>query len=129
MAAMPHARDFLPLKDLVFRILVALSDGERHGWALVQALDEPSDGTRLLPGHLYRTLNAMLEDELVIESDEPTEPTARASAETARSKPGAAPTRFFRLTPLGVAVARAETARLESLVARSRAGRLLKARR
>jgi DNA-binding PadR family transcriptional regulator len=121
---MPNARDFLPLKDLVFRILVALSDGERHGWALVQALDEPSGGTRLLPGHLYRTLNGMLDDGLVTESDESTDDNAPRER-----KPGATPRRFFRLTPLGVAVARAETARLESLVARSRAGRLLKARR
>jgi hypothetical protein len=35
-------RDFLPLKDLVFRILVALAEGEQHGWSLVQSLDEPS---------------------------------------------------------------------------------------
>jgi DNA-binding PadR family transcriptional regulator len=124
MAAMRNARDFPPLKDLVFRILVALSDGERHGWALVQALDEPSGGTRLLPGHLYRTLNAMLEDGLVAESAE-----SSATAVTPERKPGAAPRRFFRLTPLGVAVARGETARLAALVARSRAGRLLKARR
>lgn len=124
MAAMPNAHDFLPLKDLVFRILVALSDGERHGWALVQALDEPSGGTRLLPGHLYRTLNAMLEDGLVAESAE-----SPATAVTPGRKTGAPPSRFFRLTPLGVAVARAETARLEALLARSRAGRLLKARR
>lgn len=121
---MPNAHDFLPLKDLVFRILVALSDGERHGWALVQALDEPSGGTRLLPGHLYRTLNGMLDDGLILESDEPSD-----GAGMPERKPGAAPSRFFRLTPLGVAVARAETARLESLLARSRAGRLLKARR
>ena len=91
-----NARDFLPLKDLVFRILVALSDGERHGWSLVQALDEPSE---------------------------------KSSADALPPKRGAAPTRFFRLTPLGVEVARAETARLEALVARSRAARLLKARR
>jgi DNA-binding PadR family transcriptional regulator len=128
MALRPH--DHLPLKDLVFRILVALSDGERHGWSLVQALDEPSGGTKLLPGHLYRTLNGMLEDGLVAESDEPSA-VAKASeaAGTSKGKPGAAPTRFFRLTPLGVEVARAETARLEGLIARSRAGRLLKARR
>ena len=122
------ARDFSPLKDLVFRILVALSDGERHGWSLVQSLDEPGGGTRLLPGHLYRTLNGMLADGLIGESDEATEPTSIAP-DSGKAKPGAAPKRFFKLTPLGVAVARAETARLESLVARSRAGRLLGSRR
>ena len=115
-------RDFLPLKDLALRILIALAEGERHGWALMQALDEP--GTRLLPGHLYRTLDRMLEDGLIDERDEP---AARPAA--AIGKRGTAPSRYFRLTPLGRDVARAETDRLEALVARSRAGRLLKDRR
>jgi hypothetical protein len=121
-----NPRDLLPLKDLVFRILVALSDGERHGWSLVQALDEPSGGTRLLPGHLYRTLDTMLDDGLIDESDRA---SADKPAKGLKGKTGAAPSRFFRLTPFGCAVARAETERLEALVARSRAGRLLRARR
>ena len=115
--------DFLPLKDLVFRILVALSDGERHGWSLVQALDERPGGPGILPGHLYRTLNRMLDDGLIEERDRP------AKTQAPRAKQGAAPSRFFQLTPLGCDVARAETRRLESLVAKSRAGRLLKERR
>ena len=119
----PHPRDFLPLKDLVFRILVALAEGERHGWNLVQELDESSGGTRLLPGHLYRTLDRMLEDGLIEERDRP------ADHQAPPGKRGAAPTRFFRLTTLGREVARAETLRLEALVARSRAGLLLKSRR
>jgi DNA-binding PadR family transcriptional regulator len=118
----PAPRDFLPLKDLVFRILVALAGGERHGWSLVQALDESSGGTRLLPGHLYRTLDRMLEDGLIDERDRPDDhPT--------EGKRGAAPSRFFQLTPLGREVARAETRRLEALVARSRAGLLMRGRR
>ena len=115
--------DFLPLKDLVFRILVALSDGERHGWSLVQALDDRPGGGGILPGHLYRTLNRMLDDGLIEERDRP------AKAQASRVKQGAAPSRFFQLTPLGCDVARAETRRLENLVAKSRAGRLLKERR
>lgn len=118
----PTARDFLPLKDLVFRILVALSDGERHGWSMVQTLDEPG-GASILPGHLYRTLDRMLDDGLIEERDRP------AKSQPARTKQGAAPSRFFQLTPLGCEVARAETKRLEALVAKSRAGRLLKERR
>lgn len=113
-------QDFLPLKDLVLRILVALADGERHGWGLVQALDEPSGGTRLLPGHLYRTLNRMLDDGLIEERDRP------GKKPPPRQTRGAAPSRYFRLTPLGCDVARAETRRLEALIAKSRAGRLLK---
>jgi DNA-binding PadR family transcriptional regulator len=116
-------RDFLPLKDLVFRILVALADGERHGWSLVQALDEPSGGTRLLPGHLYRTLNRMLEDGLIDERDQP------AGSRKPSGTRGAAPSRFFRLTALGRDVARAEVERLDALVRSSRATRLLRGRR
>ena len=115
--------DFLPLKDLVFRVLLVLADGERHGWSLVQTLDEPHGGTRLLPGHLYRTLDRLLDDGLIEERDRPTSP------QTLRAKRGAAPSRFFRLTPLGRDVARAETRRLEALIERSRAGRLLRQRR
>ncbi len=116
-------REFLPLKDLVFRILVALADGERHGWGLIRALDEAAGTGRLLPGHLYRTLDRMLDDGLVAERA-----SARSPA-TPRTPRGAAPTRFFRLTPLGREVARTETARLAGLVARARASRLLQERR
>jgi DNA-binding PadR family transcriptional regulator len=119
----PKPHDFLPLKDLVFRLLVALSDGDRHGWALVQALNEPGTA-KILPGQLYRTLDRMLEDGLIEERDEPSAPLAAASG-----KRGTTPTRFFRLTPLGVEVARAETRRLHALIQRSRAGRLLRQRR
>jgi DNA-binding PadR family transcriptional regulator len=116
-------RDFLPLKDLALRILIALADGERHGWALLQELDEPG-AARLLPGQLYRTLDRILEDGLIDERDEP---SGRPAAAT--GKRGTTPSRYFRLTPLGRDVARAETDRLEALIARSRAGRLLRERR
>jgi DNA-binding PadR family transcriptional regulator len=116
-------RDFLPLKDLVFRILLVLADGERHGWSLVQTLDEPHGGTRLLPGHLYRTLDGMLVDGLIDERDRP------SIRQTTPAKRGAAASRFFRLTQLGREVARAETRRLESLIERSRASGLLGQRR
>ena len=118
----PNPRDFLPLKDLAFRILVALADEERHGWALVQVLAEP-DAPRLLPGHLYRPLDRLLDEELIAERER------SADHEPAAGKRGAAPSRFFRLTPLGREVARAETDRLAALVARSRASRLLGARK
>lgn len=114
---------FLPLKDLVFRILVALAEDERHGWALVQGLDATSRGPSILPGHLYRTLDRMLTDGLIEERKQPSSPPPP------RMSPGAAPTRFFRLTALGRSVARAETRRLEALVSKSRSAGLLKERR
>jgi DNA-binding PadR family transcriptional regulator len=118
----PNPRDFLPLKDLVFRILIALADVERHGWGLARELAEPGTA-RLLPGHLYRTLDRMLEDGLIVERDGSTD------HESPAPKRGTTPSRFFRLTPLGREVARAETDRLSALVERARAGRLLGARK
>lgn len=111
--------DFLPLKDLAYRILIALSDGGRHGGALVQALAE-ADGDTVLPGHLYRTLDRLLADGLLEERARPDDHSEPAG------KRGTSPTRFFHLTPLGCDVARAETDRLARLVARSRRGRLLR---
>jgi DNA-binding PadR family transcriptional regulator len=119
----PDPRDFLPVKDLAYRILLALADGERHGWSLVQTLDDGAPGARVLPGHLYRTLDRMLADGLIDER-EPS-PTLRKAPGTR----GTAPSRFFRLTPLGRDVARAETRRLEALVGKARAGTLLRGRR
>jgi DNA-binding PadR family transcriptional regulator len=111
---------YTPLKDLVFRILVTLADGDRDGGSLARALAEPGDQARILPGHLYRTLDRMLDDGLIQERSRP------ASRPPARTTRGASPSRFFALTPLGRDWARAETKRLEDLVAKSRAGRLLK---
>lgn len=112
----------LPLKDLAFRILVALGDGDLHGWGLVQALSDAGTESRVLPGQLYRTLDGMLEAGLLRERSEP------ATARSHRTTRGAAPSRFFSLTALGRAVALAETDRLEALVAQSRSRRLLKGR-
>jgi len=50
---------YLPLKDLTFRILVALGDGDLHGWGLVQALSDAGTEARVLLGQLYRTLDGM----------------------------------------------------------------------
>ena len=104
----------------MFRLLVALADGDRDGGSLARALAEDGDRARVLPGHLYRTLDRMLDDGLIQERSRP------ASKLPARAKRGASPSRFFALTPLGCDWARAETRRLEDLVAKSRAGRLLR---
>jgi DNA-binding PadR family transcriptional regulator len=112
---MPTPESLLPLKDLVFRILLTLGEGERHGWGLVQALAETGD--RVLPGHLYRTLDSMLDLNLIEERD-------AAPAHLRTGARGATPTRFFKLTTFGRTVVRAETARLEALIARSRAAGL-----
>lgn len=118
----PAPKDFLPVKDLVFRLLLELAEGEQHGAALGQALDSPPDGSRLLPGHLYRTLDRMLADGFIEERERPSSSQAR------EPRRGTAPSRYFRLTSLGREVAKAETLRLEGLIRRSRSGALLRQR-
>jgi DNA-binding PadR family transcriptional regulator len=120
------ARDLLPLKPVVFQILLVLADGERHGWSLVHALQQRTGGERLLPGNFYRVLKAMLAEGL-IEDAEP----SRTERELAQADTGANADRrrYVRLTPFGREAARAEARRLEALVVESRARRLLSTRR
>ena len=119
-------RGLLPLKPVVFQILLVLADGERHGWSLVHALQQRTGGERLLPGNFYRLLKAMTTEGL-IEDAVP----SRAERELAQADTGANAERrrYVRLTPFGRDVARAEARRLEALVAESRDRRLLSARR
>jgi DNA-binding PadR family transcriptional regulator len=105
----------LPLKPLVFQVLIALADGERHGWALVRDVQMRGGFRRIMPGNFYRTLRAMLAESLIEESGERRE--FREDDNERR--------RYFRLTPLGLAVAAAEARRLESVLFEARAKRLL----
>jgi DNA-binding PadR family transcriptional regulator len=110
---------FLPLTPVAFEILLALADGERHGYSILQEVESRSGGTGALhAGTLYRALARLLENRLIEEIDAP----GQADREDERR-------RYYRLTDRGVAVARAEAERLESQVAAARARRLLKAAR
>src|SRR5262245_25168085 len=104
----------LPLKPLVFQVLLALAEGERHGWSLVREVQQRGGFSRVMPGNFYRTLRAMLADGLIAE---PAERPAAGEDDERR--------RYFRLTPLGEAVAAAEAGRLEAAVVEARAKRLL----
>ncbi len=119
------ARDLLPLKPVVFEILLALADGERHGWSLVRELERRSGGPRLLPGNFYRALKGMLAEGLIAE----VEPSRAVRAQAAADTGGNAERRqYFALTKFGREAARAEAHRLDGLVAESRGKRLLAAR-
>ena len=107
-------RRHLPLKPLVFQILLALADGDRHGWSLVRQVQANGSFERIMPGNFYRTLRTMLADGLIEEST-----AARAATEDDERR------RYFRLTSLGQALAVAEAKRLESVVLEARAKRLL----
>lgn len=96
----------LPVTPAVFHILLALADGEKHGYSIMQEITRITDGTiRMGPGTLYGTIKRMLEAGLIEESDE--RPDAALDDERRR---------YYRLTNLGGRVARAETVRLANLV-------------
>jgi len=80
----PDPRALLPLKPLIFQILLVLADGDRHGWSLVHELQRRQGGERLLPGNFYRVLKAMSGEGLVDETA-PTRAMRRSgSTETER---------------------------------------------
>ena len=101
----------LPLPPVTFHILMALADGDRHGYAIIQDVESRTDGDlRLGAGTLYRSIHRMLEQGLIVESSRR---PARAFDDERR--------RYYRLTPFGTAVARAETRRLAQLLRLARA--------
>lgn len=107
----PRAR--LPLKPAQFQVLLALLDGERHGYAIVKVV-EAAEGQRLEAANLYRTIRGLLAADWIEESDRRPDPELDDQRR-----------RYFRITDLGRAVAQAEAVRLERLVAAARERRLL----
>jgi DNA-binding PadR family transcriptional regulator len=101
--------DLLPLPSATFHILVALSDADRHGYAIMQEVAERTAGrTKLNPGTLYTTIHRLLEQRLIEELDE-----RPADGDDERR-------RYYRLTVFGRQVAQRELARLSELVALGR---------
>jgi len=97
---------FLPLQPEAFRILLVLRDGERHGYAIVKELErDPGHPRRVLPANLYRRIRWLFDQGLIDEAAGPGD-----DGEDERR-------RYFRLTPMGHAVARAEARRLSALLA------------
>jgi DNA-binding PadR family transcriptional regulator len=108
----------LPLPAATFHILMALAAGDRHGYAILQDVAERTGGElRLGPGTLYRSLQRMLEQGLIVESGDRPDPEDDDERR-----------RYYRLTPFGDAVARAETRRLAELVRLARASGFAKER-
>jgi len=103
--------DLLPLPAAAFHILVALADDDRHGYAIIQDVAARTRGdVRLSPGTLYRSIQRMLEQGLI------TEPRERPAPEDDDER-----RRYYRITPFGRAVARAEAGRLAGLLRGARA--------
>ena len=107
----PTPDELLPLPPATFHILMSIADEERHGYAIIQDVEARTDGElRLSPGTLYRSIQRMLQQGLIAESKR--RPVPALDDERRR---------YYRLTPLGTATARAEMRRLTQLVRLARA--------
>jgi DNA-binding PadR family transcriptional regulator len=101
----------LPLQPAVFHILMALADEDRHGYAIIQEILSRTNGeVRLGPGTLYRSIQRMLDDDLIVEIHE--RPAPELDDERRR---------YYRITKFGKAVAHQEATRLSDLVRLARA--------
>jgi len=96
----------IPLKPSMYRVLLALADGEQHGYAIMQAIAEVTHGREtILPGTLYAALARMVEEGLVEVREGPDDDVR-----------GGPTRRYYRRTSFGRAVARAESERLRALL-------------
>lgn len=117
--SVPAVERFLPLTPVAFEVLLALADGDQHGYAVMLEVEQRTGGAiKLHAGSLYRVLNRLLDTGLIEELDERPD---RESDDERR--------RYYRITLLGQAVAREEAKRLESQVAAARARKFLKGSR
>ena len=101
----------LPLPPATFHILLALAEDDRHGYGIIQDVAARTDGElKLSAGTLYRSIQRILEQGLIVETRE--RPAPEDDDERRR---------YYRITPLGTAAAAAETHRLADLVRMARA--------
>jgi DNA-binding PadR family transcriptional regulator len=108
----PKPESLIPLPPATFHILIALAGEDMHGYAIIQDVAARTSGElRLSAGTLYRSIQRMLEQGLIIETRE--RPAPEYDDERRR---------YYRITSFGTAVAQAEARRLTQLVkmARSR---------
>ncbi len=107
--------DLLPLKPVVFLVLLALAEKEQHGYAVMLAVRQRSQGRiKLETGPLYRHLKKLIDTGLVEEVD------GRPAVEDDQRRRC-----YYRLTEFGRAAVTAEGARLATLVEATRAVGLL----
>jgi DNA-binding PadR family transcriptional regulator len=104
---MQDPQSFLPLSPAVFNILLALADGEKHGYGIMLEVEANTDGqVNMGPGTLYGSIKRMLKAGLIEESDERPDPEMDDQRR-----------RYYRLTGMGRRVLRAESQRLMKQVA------------
>src|SRR5690349_3633643 len=104
--SLPEPESLLPLPPATFHILMAVSDEDRHGYAIIQDVAARTNGgLKLSAGTLYRSIQRMLEQGLILETRD--RPAPELDDERRR---------YYRITEFGVAVARAEMRRLAQLL-------------
>ena len=110
----PDIEAYLPLTPAVFHVLLAVADGDMHGYAILKEVEDRTQGkVRLSTGTLYAIIKRLLSDGLIQELDKrPVDDDERR--------------RYYRLTDFGRRVALAEAKRMEEMVTAARAKRLLR---
>ena len=110
-----NPEELLPLTPAVFNILLALADGEKHGYGIMLEVEANTNGQVIMgPGTLYGSIKRMLKADLIEESDERADP----EMDDQRRK-------YYRLTNLGRRALRMEAERLASQVMIARAKNIL----
>jgi DNA-binding PadR family transcriptional regulator len=106
----PDPAGLLPLPAATFHILLAVADEDRHGYAIIQDVAARTGGElKLSAGTLYRSIQRMLEQGLIVEPRERPEPEMDDERR-----------RYYRITRFGRSVAEAEARRLAQLVRMAR---------
>ena len=107
--------ELLPLTPPMFEVLIALADGEKHGYAILKEVARRTDGRiSLSPGTLYAIVRRFVSDGVIAESDERPDPALDDERR-----------RYYRLTDFGRNVAVAEARRMETALGMARAKSLI----
>lgn len=102
----PDPKLHIPLSPTTLYILLTLAEGDRHGYAIIKDIETATSGdVRLLPGTLYRLIKQLVDDRWIIEVEGP-----RDDVEDDQRR------RYYRLTPWGRDITRAEIERLSHVV-------------
>jgi DNA-binding PadR family transcriptional regulator len=105
----------LPLTAPMFQVLIALADGEKHGYAIIKEVARRTDGAeRLRAGTLYTIVRRFVQEGVIVESS--ARPDAALDDERRR---------YYRLTDFGREVARAEGRRMQTALGMARAKNLI----
>ena len=109
----PDPSHLLPLPVAQLHIMLALADGDKHGYAIMSEVEVVTEGSVTMgPGTLYGTAKRMLKARLIEETDERPDPDLDDQRR-----------RYYRLTALGARVLEAEVARMEHLARAARTRR------